>query len=357
MKHLFSNTKGFTLAELLVVIAIIGVVTTVAFTSLNGARVKSRDAKRVAYIDQIVTGLELYFLRHGVYPTLITAGQPLTKNGIKYLDPVPNNPIPRTDGTCPNQEFSYSVYPGNTSYTLNFCLGAASGKFASGITMCDGLSCKPCGTYTLSYGGDTYSTVSIGRQCWLSKPLNYGTMKATGATAVANNGIVEKYCPLAHGQVGSTALNESDCVTYGAIYTWGEAMNYSASECNGGKCQGICPAGWHIPTDAEWATLEQFLTDSGQTCDPARAHGTYQCSTAGTKLRAGGTSGFVALIAGYRHGSGDWYYRAGWYGQMWSSTAYNSDYAWGRTVLAGSATVARQYYDKLGGDSVRCLRD
>ncbi len=352
------NTEGFSLVEILVVIAIIGILATFSSIALNGSRVRARDAQRVAYINQIKTAVELYYSKNSLYPTLITGGQPLSLNGVKYLDPVPANPTPRTDGSCPNQDFSYSSYSGNTSYVISFCLGKGAGAFSAGTSICDGAQrCKACGQYSLSYGGVTYNTIAIGTQCWLDKPLNYGTMKATGATAVSNNGTVEKYCPLAHGQPGSAALNESDCTTYGAIYPWGEAMNYAASECNSGKCQGICPTGWHIPTDAEWATLEQYLTDPGQACSASRATGTYECSTAGTKLKTGGSSGFVALIAGYRHGSGDWYYRAGWFGQMWSSTAYNSDYAWGRTVSTSVATVARQYYDKLGGASVRCVKD
>jgi uncharacterized protein (TIGR02145 family) len=249
----------------------------------------------------------------------------------------------------------YSVYPGNTSYTLNFCLGAATGKYGTGINICDGQSCMPCGTYSLSYGGDTYNTVAIGKQCWLSKPLNYGTLLATGATATANNGIVEKYCPKAHGQLGSASLSESDCTTYGAIYPWTEAMNYQASECNSGKCQGICPTGWHIPTETEFSTLEQYLTDSGQACNPARSNGVYECISAGTKLKAGGSTGFNILISGYRLGSGDWYYR-GTYGVMWTSTARDSDYSWTR-IVAGTAALGRQYFDKLGGVSVRCIRD
>ncbi len=355
MKHLFSNQKGFTLVELLVVIAIIAVLVTFATVALNNSRSKARDAKRVAYIDQIATGLELYFLKNGSYPSVITAGQPLSKNGIKYLDPVPNNPTPRADGVCPDQEFSYNVYPGNTSYTINFCLGAATGKYTSGINICDGQSCKPCGSYSVSYGTDIYNTLVIGRQCWLSKPLNYGTLLATGATATANNGVVEKYCPKAHGQLGSASLLESDCTTYGAIYPWNEAMSYQASECNSGKCQGICPTGWHIPTDTELFTLEQYLTDSGQTCVATRANGTYDCSTAGTKLKYNGSSGFNMPLSGYRLASGDWYYR-GTFGVMWSSTAYNVDYSWTR-LLGGVATVARQYFDKTGGVSVRCIRN
>ncbi len=355
--HLSKNRYGFTLVELLVVIVVIASLATFAIIALNSSRIKARDSQRVAYINQINTALELYYLKNSIYPTIITAGQALVLGGTKYLDPVPSNPTPRTDGSCPNNDFTYAPYPGNGSYTLSFCLGKATGRHSAGTTICDnGTSCKVCGQYSISYGGVTYNTVAVGTQCWLDKPLNYGTMLATGGTAYANNGIVEKYCPRAHGQVAATALTESDCTTYGAIYPWTEAMNYSASECNGGKCQGICPAGWHIPTDAELNVMDQFLTDSGQSCNASRSTGTYDCSAAGTKLKAGGSTGFNMLIAGYRLGNGDWYYR-GTYGVMWSSTAFNADYSWTRTLSSSLATSARQYFDKTGGVSVRCIRN
>jgi uncharacterized protein (TIGR02145 family)/prepilin-type N-terminal cleavage/methylation domain-containing protein len=355
IKKYFLAQSGFTLVELMVVIAIIGALVTFSIISFSGTRVKSRDTQRVVYIDQINSALEIYFQRNGFYPTFITAGKQLSYNGVVYLDPVPSNPSPKTDGSCPNQDFTYSVQTGNSAYVLGFCLAGSAGRFSAGVTICDNSNCKPCGQYSMSYGGVTYNTVAIGKQCWLDKPLNYGTLLATGATATANNGIVEKYCPKAHGQLGSASLLESDCTTYGAIYPWYEAMNYQASECNGGKCQGICPAGWHIPTDAELNSLDQYLTDAGQTCNAARGNGVYDCSAAGTKLKAGGSTGFNMIIAGYRLGSGDWYYR-GTFGVMMSSTAYNSDYAWTR-LFSGAATTARQYFDKTGGNSVRCLKN
>lgn len=357
MQNINSQNKnsGFSLVELLVVIVIIGLLATFTVIALNTSRIKARDSQRVAYINQINSALELYYLKNNVYPTLITVGQTIAFNNVKYLSQVPSNPAPRNDGNCPNQDFAYAVQPGNTSYTLSFCLGGAAGNFSSGTTICDGAGrCRPCGTYTLSYGGVTYNTVVVGTQCWLDKNLNYGTMLATGGTAMTNNGIVEKYCPLAHGSLRTTPLSESDCTTWGAVYNWSEAMNYQASECNNGKCQGICPAGWHIPTEAELGILETYLTDSGQTCLQTRLN-TEGCSTAGTKLKSGGSSGLNFPRSGYLCCGGDWYYR-GTYGDIWSSTAYSSDYAYKRR-LSSLATVNRYYHDKGGVISMRCIKN
>ncbi len=133
MKHLFSNQKAFTLVEILVVLTIIGIVTTLATFALNGARIKARDAKRVAYVDQINTALGLYYMKYKSYPTMITPGQAFMVEGTKYLDPVPSNPTPRTDGICGNSEYTYAVKSDNSDYTLNFCLGAATGKAKTGV--------------------------------------------------------------------------------------------------------------------------------------------------------------------------------------------------------------------------------
>lgn len=355
MKKQIAQT-GFTLTELLIVIAMIGVLAIIAANTLTAARVRARDAQRVAYINQINTALQLYYLKNNIYPTAITSGQALAINGVTYLNPVPANPAPRTDGGCSDSEFGYGVWPGNTSYSISFCLASATGAYSAGPTICDdGTKCKPCGQYTVTHGSVTYNTVKVGGQCWLDKNLNYGTMLATGATQPANNGIVEKHCPLAHGQPGSASLSESDCTTWGAVYTWYEAMNYSTSECNSGKCQGICPPGWHIPTDAELGVLETYLTDSGQTCSQTRSN-TEGCSTAGTKLKSGGSSGMAVPLSSYRLGNGDWYYR-GSYGDLWASTQYNVDYTYKRRVTSSLATVNRYYHDKTGSIGLRCVRN
>jgi prepilin-type N-terminal cleavage/methylation domain-containing protein len=88
LKHRSSQMKrGFTLIELLVVIAIIGILSSVVLASLNDARQKSRDAKRVADVKQMVVALEMYFDRNGVYPTALGDLAP------DYIAAVPTDPV------------------------------------------------------------------------------------------------------------------------------------------------------------------------------------------------------------------------------------------------------------------------
>jgi prepilin-type N-terminal cleavage/methylation domain-containing protein len=113
--------KGFTLIELLVVIAIIGVLAAVVLVSLNSARAKSRDARRLSDVRQIMTALEIYFNDIGSYPASIGAMVPT------YIGTVP---APQPGGTCTGTVYTYTV--SGTAYTISFCLENTAGGFAPG---------------------------------------------------------------------------------------------------------------------------------------------------------------------------------------------------------------------------------
>jgi len=130
MKNLFQKTikiKGFTLIELLVVIAIIGLLVTIVMVSLNSARTKSRDAKRVADIKQIVLALEFYYDGHGFYPsyTALSARcntsvnnslQPLVTDGFLKIVPIdPSNINQAPNRLC----YEYTSGSGATSWYCN----------------------------------------------------------------------------------------------------------------------------------------------------------------------------------------------------------------------------------------------
>lgn len=133
--------KGFTLIELLVVIAIIGLLSTLAVVSLNNAREKSRDAKRVSDVKQVQTALELYFADQNGYPveaTAVTLGgasdncfdedgfvATCDAGGTTYMGDVPNNPLPG------GAAYLYTSAAGST-YTLTFTLEGATGGLAAG---------------------------------------------------------------------------------------------------------------------------------------------------------------------------------------------------------------------------------
>ena len=123
--------RGFTLIELLVVIAIIGLLSTLAVVSLNNARMKSRDAKRVSDIKQIQTALELYYNDANAYPPSL--GTTIVSGGVTYMAAVPTNPAPTNDGGCSLATYTYTSASPNATYTLQYCLGGAAGGVSGGL--------------------------------------------------------------------------------------------------------------------------------------------------------------------------------------------------------------------------------
>ena len=109
----------------LIVIAVIGLISTLAVVSLNEARIKSRDAKRVSDIKQIQTALALYYNDFEEYPISLSQLQ-------NYLYEIPTNPIP-SDGNCePNFEYTYQIIGSGASYRLDYCLGEQTGDIKAG---------------------------------------------------------------------------------------------------------------------------------------------------------------------------------------------------------------------------------
>ena len=152
MKLINRKQKGFTLIELLVVIAIIGILASIVLVSLNTARSKSRDARRVADARQAITALELYFNDNNAYPLSTGDAAMIIDNlglgstgaakwqaspaGTIYLQKLNAAPLP-ADGTCTDvissNKYTYTSATPYSTYALTFCLGAATGGYAAGV--------------------------------------------------------------------------------------------------------------------------------------------------------------------------------------------------------------------------------
>lgn len=158
------------------------------------------------------------------------------------------------------------------------------------------------------------------------------------------------------------------CTNEGGLYTWAEG-NALPNFCNSTSCsiptpnQGICPNGWHIPTDTEFHTLENFLKTPGQTCEATRTG--LGCSEAGTKLKLGGSSGFDAIGAGNHETAGEdsFFDKREPSAHFWSSSpcliCSNYGHAYQRTLSmsTNSDVVYRTWSIMTHGISVRCLAD
>jgi uncharacterized protein (TIGR02145 family) len=188
--------------------------------------------------------------------------------------------------------------------------------------------------------GTVYTSIMINGQEWMQQnlavtkyrngdPIPTGLSNTTwqnttgGAYAIYNN----------------DAANNA---TYGKLYNW-YAVNDS---------RGLCPTGWHVPSDAEWTTLATSLGGSSV------AGGKMKSTTGWTSTNTGATneSGFTGLPGGYRNNSGQ-FFDFGYFPYWWSSTENLSYLAWNRSLDYSNSVVYRGSFIQRYGFSVRCVRD
>ncbi|MFK5857054.1 MAG: FISUMP domain-containing protein, partial [Bacteroidota bacterium] len=197
-----------------------------------------------------------------------------------------------------------------------------------------------CGTSTINDSdGNTYNTVLIGSQCWMAENLNVGT-RIDGVNNPTNDGTIEKYC---------YNDDNANCTVYGGLYQWDEMMQYATTQ----GVQGICPDGWHLPTDAELTSLIQFLGGVSVAGGKMKEISTTHWNSPNTS--ATNESGFTALPAGYCY-SGS-FSNQGKYNYIWSSTEESGSGtdSWLRHLYYNGGYVNRYNPIKTYGFSVRCL--
>ncbi|MBM3452329.1 MAG: hypothetical protein FJX84_04205 [Bacteroidetes bacterium] len=191
-------------------------------------------------------------------------------------------------------------------------------------------------TYTISdIEGNTYNAKEIGNQIWMTENLKVKRYR--------NGDIIPQIQdPLqwSESTTGAWCYYEND-TSKGVLYNW-HAVNDS---------RGLAPVGHHIPSDAEWTILTDFLGGED-------AAGTKMKSTSGWEEDGNGTnsSGFSGLPGGYRYYNGT-FTNIGYYGCWWSSMEGSTTNAWDRSLICTIGYVYRNYNDKRVGVSVRCLRD
>jgi uncharacterized protein (TIGR02145 family) len=208
---------------------------------------------------------------------------------------------------------------------------------------------KTYGTIT-DQQGNVYKTIVIGNQEWMAENLKTSIYR--NGEEIANVTDNTQWSGFTTG-AWCYYNNDSqyDC-PYGKLYNW-----YAVAD-----PRNVCPMGWHVPTDAEWSVLINYL-------DPNADGGNNFSNIAGGELKSTGLqywlspnqnatneSGFSGLPAGPRNFDGT-FANIGYNGVWWSSTEYGTIDAWYRTLNYSYGTASRFYYSKAYGFSVRCLRD
>ena len=203
--------------------------------------------------------------------------------------------------------------------------------------------------------GNVYETVQIGDQLWMAENLKVTHYKdGSEIPNIINNGDWGSLSAGAYGVYNNDSLN---AVIYGNLYNW-----YTVDD-----DRGVCPDGFHVPTDEEFMELEMFLGMSEEEANSTEWRGTDE----GSKLAGNadlwnngtlennsefGTSGFSAFPAGYRSTNG-FYYDIDYRSYFWSSSEFNSYKAWYRYLFYSNSNVSRFTNFKHYGHSIRCLRD
>jgi uncharacterized protein (TIGR02145 family) len=226
-----------------------------------------------------------------------------------------------------------------------------------------GANGTPCpGTPTVTdIDGNFYNTVLIGDQCWMAENLN------TTKDAAGNS--IDRYC---------YDNNSDNCDAYGSLYTWATVMNGSASSnSNPSGVQGICPAGWHVPSRSEWTQLVNYVVAQGYPNSSSNPDGTGNalkscqqvnspfgdlCNiTEHPRWNSHGTHhgfddfGFSALPGGRRLVDSN-YDRFGGYGYWWSSAQSSTNNAWNRIMFSSLGNVGPYELNKSYGFSLRCVK-
>jgi uncharacterized protein (TIGR02145 family) len=217
-----------------------------------------------------------------------------------------------------------------------------------GVCGGDGSTCYiPCGESVPHMGYD-YATVQIGSQCWFSENCRY--LPSVSPSSVGSETIPHYYVYSYEGSDITDANTLENYNTYGVLY------NFSAI-----SMPGVCPSGWHVPSDIDWQNLELELGMSESVLNNTGWRGTDQGSqiksNSGWSVGGNGsnTSGFSALPGGYRYSGG--FIFASEFGYWWTSTPLNSTNSLKRVLSFEKENISRDNSYRDLGYSTRCVQD
>ena len=225
--------------------------------------------------------------------------------------------------------------------------------------------------------GNSYDAVRIGDQVWMAENLRT-TRYADGTTiplgSLTSASIICRYTP---GNSQNSEDNEVNVDRYGYLYSWPAVMHGdSSSSAVPSGVQGICPTGWHVPSDAEWTILTTYLGNQCQyQCDSNRVNiakslasttewdsSSWPCAI-GNDLNSNNATGFSAFPAGgFFYGNPiEWDFRGnhnfGISAFFWCATLYSDKHPINRAFHFSHPNVIRSGDESCVGFSVRCLRD
>ena len=268
----------------------------------------------------------------------------------------PNNTIASYSD---NGTISDAIYTFGDTITISFHSDGSNtySGFALSIEIIE-ISCGG-DVKVMDVDGNSYGTVEIGGQCWMQENLR--------TTRYANNELIQE--GPGDGYVRfSPDGDAANVATYGYLYNWAAVMHEeSSSNANPSGVQGICPAGWHVPSDAEWTQLTNYVKDQNSyLCndgeyDIAKAlasttgwtSSAYECNV-GNDMGSNNATGFNALPAGLYSSSASEFGR---YANFWTATEDGAVEAKSRYLYNADSGVAEYSENKSYALSVRCVKN
>jgi uncharacterized protein (TIGR02145 family) len=233
-----------------------------------------------------------------------------------------------------------------TSYSARaFASSAAGTSFGKVVSFTtDTLPDLSCPTTVTDIDGNVYQTIKIGTRCWMKENLR--TSKFRNGTTLKANLDAATWSTLQAGSYSRYADVPANGTTYGYLYN-----QYAVLDA--GK---ICPAGWHVPTDADWSELETSLGGASVAGGKLKAIGTlpnglWQSPNTG----ASNSSGFNALPGGKRTTPGD-FEELGHKGYWWCAGTQNTVKPRSLSSASGSSSVVSAF-NRTDGFSIRCVAD
>lgn len=244
----------------------------------------------------------------------------------------------------------------------------AKGTFFGKVMNFNILELMGGGTFVDVRDNHQYHYLPIGTQTWMMENLAY--MPAVSSVSTGSDTEKHYYVYGYNGTIVTDAKEEDNYTTYGVLYNWPASMDGASSSTSvPSGVQGICPQGWHLPSDAEWTVLTDFLTNNGYGYDGsgddigksmAALSGWTTFGFAGTIGNDQGSnnlSGFTALPGGFRNYLYGRFYNLGYDAYFWSASENDTPDAWYRILYYDRYGVGRYYSDRSHGFSVRCLKD
>lgn len=233
-----------------------------------------------------------------------------------YLCPVPGC----TDASALNFNPLAVVEDGSCSYA------------PAGPAACGGLA-------SVAFDGDTYTLAGIGTQCWFRENLRSDSYR--NGDAIPGSLDNSQWMATTSGAQAVYANNPANLASYGRLYNW-----YATSD-----ARGLCPTGFHVPSDADWSQLELELGGAATAGAALKASTADPISWDGTNV-----SGFSAVPSGYRSLSTGAFEELGTSAMFWSATLQGSN-AWFRMLVSGNAGALRGNTAVRDGFAVRCVKD